>query len=383
MRMDVEAGVMDRGTAAGLGAGEIRSLTGLRGLAAIFVVVFHEAGNFGGAGPAETFLRHGYNAVDLFFVLSGFVMALTYGETFRSAFSTKDYLGFLEKRIARIYPLYIITTLFTFWIFALHLSHLEPVSHPIYTLTANALMIQAWGLAPTIVGPAWSISAEWGAYLIFPGLAVLALDKKPWRPALLLALAMIALLTLEFGPPGLVLGRQTARLGPLDLYGIETAAPLLRCLASFSLGLIAFRFRAYVSSGWSVPVFIAMVGVLMAPSTDLIFVLLCAILVPSLATDQGRLAAVLGSAPVFSLGVWSYSIYILHARFNPVRVAAERVLTHLHCPASANLAIAISTALVILCAAITYRLIEKPSRNALRQAFQIRRGGSMRTEPAL
>jgi peptidoglycan/LPS O-acetylase OafA/YrhL len=59
---------------------EIRALTGLRGLAAIFVVVFHEAGNFSGDGPAATFLRHGYNAVDLFFVLSGFVMALTYGE---------------------------------------------------------------------------------------------------------------------------------------------------------------------------------------------------------------------------------------------------------------------------------------------------------------
>lgn len=62
---------------------EIRALTGLRGIAAILFVVFHEAGNFAGTGPAATFLRHGYNAVDLFFVLSGFVMALTYRAKFR------------------------------------------------------------------------------------------------------------------------------------------------------------------------------------------------------------------------------------------------------------------------------------------------------------
>jgi peptidoglycan/LPS O-acetylase OafA/YrhL len=45
---------------------EIRSLTGIRGLAAIFVVIFHASGNFSGNGPGANFLRHGYNSVDFF-----------------------------------------------------------------------------------------------------------------------------------------------------------------------------------------------------------------------------------------------------------------------------------------------------------------------------
>ena len=125
---------------------EIKSLTGLRGLAAIFVVVFHASGDFAGSGPAETFLRHGYNAVDVFFVLSGFVMALTYGQNadLRSI-SLQKYFSFLGKRLARVYPLYILATVATFIIFAVGLSHLSPVQHPAFSLLANALLIQAWG----------------------------------------------------------------------------------------------------------------------------------------------------------------------------------------------------------------------------------------------
>lgn len=126
---------------------EIRALTGLRGIAAIFVVVFHEAGNFAGTGPAATFLRHGYNAVDLFFVLSGFVMALTYGAKFKEGCAHREYFSFLGRRIARIYPLYALATLFSFGISEVHLSQIPPVSHPLTTLILNLAAVQTWGFA--------------------------------------------------------------------------------------------------------------------------------------------------------------------------------------------------------------------------------------------
>lgn len=361
---------------------DVRPLTGLRGIAAVFVVVFHEAGNFGGHSPAHNLLRHGYNAVDLFFVLSGFVMAMTYGDDFSAGFRPGGYLRFLGKRIARVYPLYVVATLVTFAIFALHLSHLGPVGRPAWTLGCNLMMVQAWGLAESIVGPAWSISTEWGAYLLFPVLSALALSRPAWRSVGLSLLATLGLLALEFGPRALVLGEQTQRLGPLDLYGVGTIAPLVRCLAGFSLGLASYRYRRRIAAGWSVPLALASVAVLLLPGTDILFVLLCAALIPSLMWEKGLVAKVLGSGPVFTLGVWSYSIYILHARFNPVRAGAERLLTGRHVPAAPALAILASTSLVIVCAAVTYRFIEKPGRDALRKLFASPTSRPVRQEPS-
>jgi peptidoglycan/LPS O-acetylase OafA/YrhL len=90
---------------------EIRSLTGLRGVAAAYVVLYHMHLFELCSGAAATVLTHGYLAVDLFFVLSGFVMALTYAELFEGGFSAGRYRDFLVRRIARVYPLYVVVTL--------------------------------------------------------------------------------------------------------------------------------------------------------------------------------------------------------------------------------------------------------------------------------
>ena len=75
---------------------EIRSLTGLRGLAAVLVVAFHYSFNLlQGQSDARNPVGPGYLAVDLFFILSGFVMAATYGDSFARAWS-------LGQRGARI-----------------------------------------------------------------------------------------------------------------------------------------------------------------------------------------------------------------------------------------------------------------------------------------
>ena len=61
-------------------------------------------------GPVRAFVLHGYLAVDLFFVLSGFVMALNYQHLFEDGFSNQNYSIFLYKRLTRIYPLYIMVS---------------------------------------------------------------------------------------------------------------------------------------------------------------------------------------------------------------------------------------------------------------------------------
>jgi len=75
-----------------------RALTGLRGVAALVIVLHHVMLRLPdvAAGPA----RQGYLAVDLFFVLSGFVMALGYGTWFGARQSLHEYGLFMGRRIA-------------------------------------------------------------------------------------------------------------------------------------------------------------------------------------------------------------------------------------------------------------------------------------------
>lgn len=92
---------------------EIKALTGLRGVAAIYVVAYHMTGHWKQPPWLTTFIKHGYLSVDLFFILSGFVMALTYGGLFIDRFRWSDYRRFLLVRLARVYPLYLLMTLIT------------------------------------------------------------------------------------------------------------------------------------------------------------------------------------------------------------------------------------------------------------------------------
>src|ERR1700712_918726 len=94
-------------------AADIRALTGVRGVAAAVIVVYHFGDvQLSTGGTADYFrIPFGYLPVDLFFMLSGFVMGLTY----RDAFDTggwKTFATFMIKRVARLYPAYLVIGLF-------------------------------------------------------------------------------------------------------------------------------------------------------------------------------------------------------------------------------------------------------------------------------
>src|SRR5262249_41915181 len=87
---------------------DIRALTSFRGVAALWVLLFHlelEGRVFPAALKEGLAVGRGYIAVDLFFVLSGFVMALTYTDSFRTRPFAAAYPDFLLRRVARVMPL--------------------------------------------------------------------------------------------------------------------------------------------------------------------------------------------------------------------------------------------------------------------------------------
>src|ERR1700722_19534911 len=86
---------------------EIRSLTGVRGVAAIIIVIYHY-GKFRLDHVSDVWdIPHGYLPVDLFFMLSGFVIGYVYRDHLHPE-SSSDYKIFLIKRFARLYPAYIV-----------------------------------------------------------------------------------------------------------------------------------------------------------------------------------------------------------------------------------------------------------------------------------
>ena len=353
--------------------GEIRSLTGLRGIAACLVMFYHYEWRHVGWGPATTFFKHGYLAVDLFFLLSGFVMAMTYSAEFSHDFSLRTYAKFLLMRIARVYPLYLLVT-----IVCIAIGYVGHASISTRTMVSNAFLVQSWGISRSIVGPGWSISTEFGAYLLFPFLIFIFLFKRPsiaW-----VATAVAAGLMFYVGSVSTFALNQDGRNGPLDVFG-ESIYPLLRCVAEFSLGLVAWRVSAMPSvirlakrpvTGTLVA---AVVVLAMAvPQSDVIVVLLFFPFIIALATEASSVAKFMGSWLPYWLGVISYSIYLVHVPvLDSLQGPVTSVLSRLHVPHAFSVAGALLIPAVMIISAITYFLVERPGRKVMKSLVLRRR----------
>ena len=91
----------------------IDSLTSLRGLAALWVVLYHFQGDIVTLLPFSKFLLpfvvQGHFAVPIFFVLSGFVLTYNYLESMSGSLSRSELVQFWARRLLRIYPLHLVT----------------------------------------------------------------------------------------------------------------------------------------------------------------------------------------------------------------------------------------------------------------------------------
>lgn len=216
--------------------GELRSLTTARGLAAWLVVLFHIRSGAVAWAP-DMLMRvgdKGYLAVDFFFLLSGFVIYLSaHRAMLRDRAAAVP--AFLGRRFARIYPLYGVILAATI-LFAglLQATGRDDPNYPWAELPLHIAMMQNWGFTELLRWnhPAWSISTEFAAYLLFPLLVIWTPISRARRPNLLGAMMLtIALMFLVLDWKGQVdLGSDIPRFG------------LIRCLAEFSCGSMLCAF---------------------------------------------------------------------------------------------------------------------------------------------
>jgi peptidoglycan/LPS O-acetylase OafA/YrhL len=294
-------------------SGELRALTGARGIAAWLVVLFHLRFMMPGIGGASGPMSLGYLAVDFFFVLSGFVIWLTYADKLRAQ-GPAGIPGFLKRRIARVWPLHMFTLAGAVMFAAAIalLDHPDWAQYPPAELPLHILLLQNWGFTDRLAWnvPAWSISCELAAYLLFP-LLVMGMDLKRWPSWALIAAAaaLAAALHMVFAWRGAsLLGQDVLKIG------------VLRCLGEFAIGMLTcalwLRWRAQpllpaFAAGAAGAAILALHLAGLASQTFAV-PLVFAALVLVLAFTSAMRGNPLASRPIHYLGEISYATYLGH-----------------------------------------------------------------------
>lgn len=339
---------------------QLDALTGARGLAAWFVVLYHIrlAASTVLPAPVMSVLAKGYLAVDLFFVLSGFVMWLTYAGTFRQK-GLSAAPDFLWRRLARIYPLHI-AVLGATLAYALALTvagKANAEQYPMAELPLHVLLIQNWGFTPRLSwnDPSWSISTEMAAYLLLP-LAAVTLFRRDWPPLLCAAGALGLAVLLD--------AWLSARGAPTLGVDIVTNG-LPRCLAGFLSGvLMAMAWQQLRTRAAATMIAVMVLAASVTGyATDLLreslaFPIGFTALVYLLAATSARPGNPLASRLAVHLGDISYSTYLAH-------FLLWIVFKHLFVADPANVPLPLLGAflvLVYIASRLLYALIEAPGR---------------------
>lgn len=339
-------------------ANRIPCLDGLRGLAALAVMLFHF--NYFFLPQARLtvivpFVSRAYLAVDLFFLLSGFVMAHAYGSLLTSNWRVHA-VQFARARFARLYPLFAVTTLAMAIVFALSHTPLRHVSFSDRSLALQPFLLQQWAPGLSWNYPSWSVSTEAEAYVFFLFCGGLLLGGK--HPRLIATCCVVIVTALSI-----------ARGGNLNIFvGIPA---LLRTLAEFSLGVLLYRAH---SAGLGFPLLLVAIASAafagLATITHLDFFVVAAFggLILYCASDKQRLGKPLNSRPLVALGNWSYSIYLWHAPAHYAVMVAFAAIGYpvMHLGLISSRFLLLTTALaVVALSAFHYRYVETPCRRFL------------------
>ncbi len=254
-------------------------------------------------GPLQEIVHRGYQAVPTFFVLSGFVLARTYGATAWNRLNLRKYL---VGRFARVYPVYLLSLLIVTpfiirakdqpkgWLVAMHL-----------TLT------QGWFAGHYTAGwntPAWSLSCEIFFYLVFP-LLMIPMKNQGWKGTCLAA--------------GIACGLTQA----MWFIGIDDQIKPLIHLSDFLMGIAVCRAFDLLTERTEAPsgTWLYLTGILGsavilanakylpgAISPNTLLRPMNALLLLGLGLGGGPIARMLSQRPVVYLGKASYAMYILH-----------------------------------------------------------------------
>lgn len=357
---------------------KVEELESIRGLAALVVVMYHIP-SWHPFLHQIAFIRGGGLMVDLFFVLSGFVIYSAYSTKLHSA---TDFFKFQFLRWGRLYPVHLVFLIIYLVIETLKYvlqnyygiqSHSKPpfVQNDFAAFLREIFLIKAFWPNETAMAfnsPAWSISAEFYTYIIF---AVIVLYANRFKNVIFLVIALICIAT-------------------LFTYQPEEYNFMLRCLSGFFIGCFTAygvklscthdgRPKFYINQ-WVIPLSILLIVWVASVSKGYFGIALfiypiSAVLIASILLSKSNFfKQILAHRFLVWLGTVSYSLYMSHGAVLWLYQQIIRVIFHrnevmirgISTPQfnAAEVGMLILT-LIIVClivAQITYQIIEKPYR---------------------
>ncbi|PTU31985.1 acyltransferase family protein [Stenotrophobium rhamnosiphilum] len=354
---------------------DFAALTSMRGIGAICVVQLHAWYWTIPAWPRSWLYEDFVMWPDYFFILSGFILMHVYGKSLLA--KEGSLYKFFVHRMARIYPLHVFVLLLLIGIegirwAAFHLGAgpddriFQGPTNPKYIIT-NLLLIQAWGVQSINSWniSAWSISAEFACYLIFPVFIRYQLVQRKLPLALLLLASVAGLIWIQ-----------------IICYSFDVTHDygVIRAFCSFTIGCALYQYRAAILRRLAfIPPTLLQGGVIAAVIasyainiTPVFYIPLWILLILSLTYEETPIAKAMAWKPLVELGEMSYSIYMMHIVILYQLVLAKALAPDMFeaflswPPVLMLLAI---EAAVIGVSVLTYRYVEKPGRSYMRKRF--------------
>ncbi|SIQ76159.1 Peptidoglycan/LPS O-acetylase OafA/YrhL, contains acyltransferase and SGNH-hydrolase domains [Rhizobium sp. RU20A] len=337
--------------------------------AAILVMLYH----FLRYGPGDQYaishmLERLLPLLDMFFMISGFLILLRYGDRITDRASYRD---FILKRLVRFYPLYLATLVFFIAVgVAVHLG-LAPSTQPLRYETAliphNLLLIQAWGLTDHLSFNyvAWSLSAEWFCYLLLP-VFVFAMARGGIVGLLLLAFVTIALMEAAI----------LAGVMPFESWLKADTWGAYRAFADFALGgavmlavktsrlRLASPLPAWLAFGLAIGAML-----LLAPAAIILALLALAMFLAAL-SERNNPAGSSVLRYLSPAGAVSFGIYLLHPVIETILLAVVwRKLSGIGVDLNFYIYLAMPMTITVLVAMASDRWFEKPLANRILSAM--------------
>ncbi|MEH2260076.1 acyltransferase family protein [Nostoc sp.] len=366
----------------------IKSLTSLRGIAAL-VVVLHHFSSYGLPKTGSTlstysnFFTNGYLWVDFFFILSGFIMTHVYAEDFYLKVSLNHYCSYLFSRFARIYPLHIFIIFLFIGLefvkaFLLNTSAFTGKFN-LTALVANIFLLQAFDLkCPPLLWcntywnePAWSISVEFFIYCIFPFLLLILLKKNHKIDLIIYSFTLVSILMLI-----------TFTCGNLDtIIGIPSIA---RCGLECILGIITYKiycrgnYKKHFNLNFLAIIAITWIILIMhyywhdfRNIHDWLILPAFSLLILSVSINNSLISNFLNSQLMLYIGTISYSIYMVHwFVLELLKVFWLYKFHNVFCKGFTEyqqlIFLGVFLMIILLAASLTYRFVEVPARNYLK-----------------
>jgi peptidoglycan/LPS O-acetylase OafA/YrhL len=360
-------------------------LDGLRGIAAVTVVIFHILETFSDGDHAKLMINHGYLAVDFFFVLSGFVIGYAYDDRWN-----KMSLGdFFKRRLIRLHPMIIVGMLVGAIFFYFQDSAFFPgISEvPVGTMLLIMLIgftlipvppsmdIRGWAEMHPLNGPAWTLFFEYVANILY---ALFVRKFSNTVLAIFVFIAGAALIHLAVtNPAGDV-------IGGWSLDAMQLRIGFTRLLYPFFAGLLMSRViqpgnikNAFLYCSVLLMIFLAIPRVGdsahnwmngLYDSLTIVFVFPLIVYLGANGRVEGRLSKVNKF-----LGDISYPIYIIHYPLIytfMAWVANNKITLTEDSPVSMNVLLAVASGTLIVAIALAYifiKVYDEPVRKWLTQ----------------